>query len=284
MLDALGSLLAALIIVWLFGVPAFNSAGHLLDAAVVLWALPDQLADSFDGLRDAVAGDAVAVEGEVVIDEPVRAADDVVDQTDGTVSLYVWRTTKPDMNNTLDVGSWTDPGSWTLRETRRPIDSGVEWGQFSVRNGTESIHVDPSWLRKQYNTVSFPVEMGGWLGIESARFRHWVWESPALQLTADETTRTFDQVPDCFENIDTERYDDYHLDSIPVRDGDTITVLGHLDVEDGKHVLRGGDGVPFAITDQGLDAFRRYLWRRVFKHGFSLVVFTAVLLAIWYYW
>ncbi|ELZ98994.1 hypothetical protein C440_01520 [Haloferax mucosum ATCC BAA-1512] len=277
MLDYLGSLLAGLLIVWLFGVPAFNSAGHLLDTAIVLRALPS---NAVSEVAEATDGDAVAIEGEVVVNEPAGEADRLVDQTDETVGLYVWRTVKPDMNNTIDVGSWTNLDSWSLRETRRPLDSGVEWGQFSVHNSDESLYVDPTWLREQYNTVSFPIEMGGWVGIESARFRHWVWSSPALRLTGDETTRTFDQIPDLFENIDATKYDDYHLNSRPVRDGDTVTVLGRYTVENGERVIRGGDGAPLAISDQGLDEYRRYLRRRLLKHGLSGVIAVTIPFAL----
>ncbi|WP_435364008.1 hypothetical protein [Haloarchaeobius sp. DYHT-AS-18] len=141
--------------------------------------------------------------------------------------------------------------------------------------------MDPSWLQEQYDTSRLAAIQSGknvWI-----RFRHCLWNAPVVHMTADETTRTLDQLVGLFENVDTEGLEDHELDSVPVRDGDTIAVFGRLGVEDGERVVRGGDGLPFVLSDQGFDGLRRHLWRRLLKHGFRVAVPIVAIGAIWTY-
>ncbi|ELZ98995.1 hypothetical protein C440_01525 [Haloferax mucosum ATCC BAA-1512] len=271
MIDRLGLWFVCGIILWVFGTRIFDSAGHLLDTAIVLRSV------SADGPDEGGTLDSepVTIVGEVVVTDPAWAADRVVDEFDRGVGAYLWRTTAPSKEgNTIDFDTWS------VQPARRNRDTGLESGQFSVATGTDSLRVDPSWLQEQYDTARLRELSPGWSNWIT--FRHSLWKSPAVHLTTDETIRTFDQVPDLFENIDAEPLEDYQLHSIPVRDGETITVCGQYTVENGERVIRGGDGAPLAISDQGLDEFRRYLRRRLLKHGFGVVALSATIVAIWY--
>ncbi|MCT9096870.1 hypothetical protein [Haloarchaeobius sp. HME9146] len=250
-----------------------NSAGRLLDTAIVVWAVSVRTPAD---LGTASEGEPVAVEGTVVVDEPAWEARRVVGPAGRPVGAYLWRTTSQSRGeNTIDFDSWT------VQAARSTQDSGLEHGRFSIRTGTEPVRVDPSWLQEQYDTGRLAAIQSGknvWI-----RFRHSLWNAPAVHMTADETTRPLDQLVDLFENVDTDGLEDHELDSVPVRDGDTIAVFGRLGVEDGEHVVRGGDGLPFVLSDQGFDGVQQYLRRRLLKHGFGVAVPIVAIVAIWTY-
>jgi len=95
-----------------------------LTALLVLRSLPS---DETDTPSSIVDGEAVALTGELVVEEPVETAEATVEDADRPVGAYLWQSRFSDNTNSdLTIEDW----GWE-RQQWHTFASGIEWGRFS---------------------------------------------------------------------------------------------------------------------------------------------------------
>lgn len=252
-----------------FGVMVLLFAILMRQAMRVLIATRRATPTSAADVRD---GEYVLLTGTVTVDEPAPHANRLVNES-APVGAYLWRGASPDETNTIDFEERT------VREQRNTFASGIEAGQFSIDDGTGSVRVDPTWLRDAYDGVRpSDASVGNYtLPTFSAR----LWDTPAVYLTSEKTTHTIDRVGDVFEDVSDDIDHNYYAESLPIVEGDDVAVVGSIKMDRGEPVVRGDDETTFAISNAGIDGFRRYLRWYLVKHGAGCVILILVFIVIW---
>ncbi len=219
-------------------------------------------------------GELAVVEGTVVVDEPPYAAGKMAENTDSIVGAYLWRLTFPKMQNRIDFENWE------IKEHTVTSQSEIESGRFSVDTGDETVRVDLNWLLDTHDGTRLPE-----LTVSSTRSQRWLrpylWDSPFIHLSGDETVRTVEAVEDVFEGYDGNPSNDRTIESKPIHDGTTIAVCGDIRFEQGTPVIYGSDIVPLAITDGGFDGFRKSLRLRIVKNSIWFLLSIGFIAVVW---
>lgn len=230
--------------------------------------------ESYDS-QEIVDGEPAAIEGNVIVDESAYVAERTVENTDTVVGAYLWRATFSNNKNVMDFKNRT------VRDGRITFASGIEFGQFSVAGSNRAVRVDPTWLLDIHDSTQLSELTVS--GIHShLMISIPLWESPSVHLTGAKTKRTLDQISDLINTRDGEGLDRYHIESKPVREGNTIAVCGNIRIEQGVPVIYGTDTLPLAISDQGFDGLRKNLRRKIGKHGLVSISLLAIIVYIWY--
>lgn len=252
---------------------------RVLTALLVLRALPSGDVDAgADTPPPVVDGEPAAVTGELVVEEPVEAADAVVPDADRSIGASLWRARFPDNTNsdlTIEERGWE-------RQHWHTFAAGIEWGRFGVAVEDRTVRIDPTWLREATETKPLAeLEIGGIM--KQDRFSVYLWDSWYTYLrnrTEHRSVRRFaDHVRRHNDGVDLDRY---LLEARPLLEGTTVSVSGELRVEQGEPVLRGTDEVPLLLTDQGFDGHRRWLRRQALRRGAFVVGLLVVAVGLWF--
>lgn len=237
-------------------------------AATLYRSLQGDASDSSGGL---VAGETVAIEGTVDVDEPPDTAERAVDGVDSPIAAYVWRARFPRTGaNAIDFENRE------LKQGKSTFASGIEPGTFTVADSGQEIRVDPEWLVERHEATELSELSVG--GVNSSRsFHTYLWDSPYVHLTGDATEIPLDRMPAVVAKHDSSvDLDDYYLQSKAIRDGDTLAVRGTVVIDRGEPTIRGTGETPLGISDRGFEGLGADLRTRTIRSGFSSVALLAV--------
>lgn len=222
----------------------------------------------------AVEGETAAVEGEVVVDEPVGAGGALTD-ADAPVGAFVWRVRSPERGNEFTIDS-----DGIAREMDT-YESGVESGAFAIVDGGREIRVDLDRLAAEHDSTALSkLSLEGFQ--TSTPLSDRTWDSPYLHLeeytelmSLDET----DLVDEAEADLDPAGFS---FESKAVPEGTRLAVRGEVAVEQGEPVIRGTDDTPLALSDRGFDGLGSDLRVRIGKYGALAVLLlgTAALLLL----
>lgn len=224
-----------------------------------------------DGSTGLVDGEPVAIEGEVVVDEPADAADRAVDDSTSPIAAYVWRARFPNAGKNV-----IDFENRELRQGMATFASGIEWGRFAVADGGEAFRVDPEWLAETHDSTALTeLTVGGVNGSET--FATYLWDSPYLSLDGVPSEPPLDRLTDLIDthhgDVDLDRY---AFESKPIAEGETVAVRGEVDLDRDEPLVRGSDDTPLVISDRGFDTLRSELGNGLLKYGSLSMASLAV--------
>lgn len=211
----------------------------------------------------SIDGEEVAVEGTVTVDEEAPASDLATDGSVSPVALYVWRVVL-----TGGVG-------------RDTVESGVEFGLFSITTDNGEIRVDPSWLREAHDAPKL-ADVRTDSRILSRPDRVYLWRSPYVHLGNEPTTMPLARVSDVIEADLDISLDGNDFESKAVSEGTRLAVYGELSIDQGTPTIRGTDDTPLFVTNCGIDTVRSNLLGRAVTYGFYLTLVLTLDLVLVY--
>ncbi|MEF8937357.1 MAG: hypothetical protein V5A32_05320 [Halovenus sp.] len=219
-----------------------------------------------------VDGETAAVEGEVIVDEPVDTAGMDLTTVDTPLAALVWRGKYPESGNDYTI----DFENRSLERKMQTFASGIESGTFRIDDGRQQITVDPGWLAETHDSAALSE-----LSLEgvqtSTPLSNRTWASPSIHLTDHVSERTFDEtdglVDEDVADADPSRH---YFESKAISEGDTLAVRGEVQIDQGEPVIRGTEETPLAISDTGFDGLGADLRGQMIKYGALLVSLLAV--------
>lgn len=212
-----------------------------------------------------VNGNEATVRGNVVVDEQVDAgnASDALLPSTSQPALLVWRIRR------------SNP--W------KTVGAGIETGEFRIRDGTDDIRVDTSWLTERHGGNQLSAVTKTDLKKRGPRTKL-PWQSPFLDMNTRPAKCMLDETtvlePDVHADIGDEQ-ERYQISIKSVYEGDTLTVHGHVVVDQGTPIIRGTNDVPMMISDREpavLGAHIRTQLLRICGYAIGLVVLSAGIL------
>lgn len=248
-----------------------------LTALSVLRSLPSANTDTPLSLTD---GEPIALTGEVVVEDPVETGDAAVENAERPVGAYLWRARLPDNTNSdLTIDDW----GWE-RQHWHTFASGIEWGRFCIATDSQTVRIDPTWLRETTGADELDdIEIGGVTNTQ--RFSVNLWESWYTYLRTRTEHRSFRHFAGHVQRHNTDvDLDRYLLEARPLLDGATISISGKISTEQGEPILRGTNGTPLLLSDRGFDGHRHWLRRRVLRKGAIVAGLLAVAGSLWFEW
>ncbi len=224
-------------------------------------------ADSYSS-TGMVDGETAAVEGEVIVDEPLDVAAPPT-ETGGSLAGFLWRASYPKTGNEYTV----DFENRSIQRKTQTFASGFETEPFKLDDGAQKITVDPTWLGETHSTT--PLSELSATGVKtSSPLSNSTWESPYIHLTEHRSKHSFDEIPELVGEDSTPRQ--HYFESKAIHDGDQLAVRGELQIDQGEPVIRGTEETPIALSDEGFDGFGADLKRQLLKYGVSSVALLAV--------
>ncbi|SFS92205.1 hypothetical protein [Halostagnicola kamekurae] len=245
-----------------------------LTALLVLRSLPSDT----DMPSSIVDGETVALTGELTVEEPVETASAAVEDADRPVGAYLWQSRFSDNTNSdLTIEDW----GWE-RQHWHTFASGIEWGRFGVDAGSQTVRIDPSWLRTALDAERLAeLEIGG--VNKHDRLSVYLWDSWYTYLRDRIEHRSFQRFAGYVQRHNDEiDLDRYLLEARPLLEGDEVSISGEIHVEQGEPVLRGTDDVPLLLSDNGFDEHRRWLKRRALQKGAFITGLLVVAVSLWF--
>ncbi len=264
-----------LILIAVFVIIVLAHGYRMLTALFVLRSLPSGDTDTPSSIID---GESVALTGELTVEEPVETAAAAVKDADRPVGAYLWQGRFSDNSNSdLTIEDW----GWE-RQHWHTFASGIEWGRFGVDAGSQTVRIDPSWLRTALDAERLKqLEIGGIN--KHDRLSVYLWDSWYTYVRNRIEHRSFRRfagyVQRQNDEIDLNRY---LLEARPLLEDDEVSVCGEIQVDQGEPVLRGTDDVPLLLSDKGFDGHRRWLKRRVLRKAAFITGLLVVAASLWF--
>ncbi|MEE6209546.1 hypothetical protein U3A55_05180 [Salarchaeum sp. III] len=246
-----------------------------LTALLVLRSLPSGDTDTSSSIVD---GESVALTGELTVEEPVETAAAAVEDADRPVGAYLWQSRFSDNSNSdLTIEDW----GWE-RQHWHTFASGIEWGRFGVDTGSQTVRIDPSWLRTTLDAERLEkLEIGG--VNKQDRLSVYLWDSWYTYLQNRIEHRSFQRFAGYVQRHNDEiDLDRYLLEARPLLEGDEVSISGEIHVEQGEPVLRGTDNVPLLLSDNGFNEHRNWLKRRALRKGAFITGLLVVAVSLWF--
>ncbi|AFK20774.1 hypothetical protein E6P09_19270 (plasmid) [Haloferax mediterranei ATCC 33500] len=209
------------------------------------------------GSPDLVAGNSVAIQGPVTVDEEAPHSDVATNDYESPIAVYVWRIL------TRGAGGGT-------------VASGVEFESFGIDTNSGEVKVDPGWLREAHDAPMLSnVRTDGY--ILSAPYRVHPYTSPYVHIVHEGTTMVLARVSDVIEaeldiSLDTNRFE-----SKAIPEDALLLVFGELSIDAGTPTIRGTDDTPFFIANCDIHDVRSNLLRRALYY---VILFTGALLLV----
>lgn len=264
-----------LIVIAFLGTIVLAHGYRALTALLVLRSLPT---DDTDTQPSIVAGENVALTGELTVEDPVETAAAAVEDPDQPVGMYLWQSRFPDNSNSdLTIEDW----GWE-RQHWHTFASGIEWGQFGIDTGSQTVRIDPSWLRTALDADRLDeLEIGG--VNKHDRFSVYLWDSWYIYLRNRIEHRSFQRFAgDVQRHNDDIDLDRYLLEARPLLEGDEVSISGEIHVEQGEPVLGGTDNTPLLLSDNGFGEHRRWLRQRIIRKGAFITGLLVVAVSLWF--
>ena len=256
-----GLLVVVLALVMLWALHRLSVIGK---AAYTLWKTP---IDMRVQLED---GQQIALEGQVVVDEPASVTERLFDPTDRPVGAYIWHAWTPDTGRNI-----YDFDRGELRGGQSTFASGMEVGKVGITTAGQQLNIDFTWLDDTYDPDTLSeLDVGNPMSYARLPTFMTRYLSDSIYISLESA------IGDCRINrlrnvinlyasdADTE---EFNIEARGITADQHLFISGKLQENNGEYTLIGTDRTPLLMSDTGREGLIKQLQWRALKYLLALV-------------
>jgi len=259
LIEGLLGVVLVLVILW-----ALHRLSVIGKATLTLWRTPVDTGVQFED------GQQIALEGQVVVDEPARVAERLFDPTDRPVGAYIWHAWTPDTGRNI-----YDFDKDELRGGQNTFASGIEVGQVGITTDGHQLNINFNWFHDTYgpDTLS-ELDVGTPMSYAKLPtfMTRYLSDSIYISLESAIGGCGINRLRDVLNihNSDVSA-EEFNIEARGITAGQQLFIIGELEESSGVYSLRGTDQTPLLISDTGREGLIKQLRWRALKYVLALV-------------
>ena len=259
LIEGLLGVVLVLVILW-----ALHRLSVIGKATLTLWRTPVDTGVQFED------GQQIALEGQVVVDEPARVAERLFDPTDRPVGAYIWHAWTPDTGRNI-----YDFDKDELRGGQNTFASGIEVGQVGITTDGHQLNINFNWFHDTYgpDTLS-ELDVGTPMSYAKLPtfMTRYLSDSIYISLESAIGECGINRLRDVLNihNSDVSA-EEFNIEARGITAGQQLFIIGELEESSGVYSLRGTDQTPLLISDTGREGLIKQLRWRALKYVLALV-------------
>lgn len=264
--EAVFAVVLVLVVLW-----ALHRLSVIGNATLTLWKTPVDTEVKFEDEQQ------IAIEGEVVVDEPAHVAERLFDPAERPVGAYVWHAWTPDTGrNVYDFDDGEPQGGQST------FASGVETGQAAITTHGHQFNITFDWLHDTYDpdtlsglTVGNPMSYARVPTVMTRYLSDSIYISLESAVGECRINRLRDIINVHDGDVSTE---EFNIEARGIAAGQQLFVTGELQERDGVYSVRGTDQTPLLVSDTGREGLIKQLRWRAVKYVLALLGATGLLM------